>query len=123
MNDIDFDFNTILSLSFSPLNETWCLRIPIMEDGIQEGKEILQLELESTDSQVFILCQKTTVNILEVCYNGELRLSDGFDENQGRVEICFDGVWGTVCHNSWDNVDAHVVCHQLGLNSGSMLAL
>ena len=30
------------------------------------------------------------------------------------MEICFNGVWGTVCDNDWSTVDANVVCSQLG---------
>ena len=51
-----------------------------------------------------------------VCTNGEVRLAGGND-TEGRVEICFNGVWGTVCHDLWDNNDARVVCRQLGLPS------
>ena len=47
--------------------------------------------------------------------NGEVRLSDGADSSQGRVEICIGGVWGTICDYSWDDLDALVVCRQLGL--------
>ena len=43
-----------------------------------------------------------------------MRLADGLIDNEGRVEVCVNGVWGTVCDQGWDKTDAHVVCQQLG---------
>lgn len=49
-----------------------------------------------------------------ICENGDIRLENGANDMEGRVEICFGGRYGTVCDDNWDEVDAGVVCRQLG---------
>ena len=42
---------------------------------------------------------------------------------EGRVEVCVNNEWKTVCDNGFGNVDAKVVCRQLGYSSTGMLFL
>ena len=56
-----------------------------------------------------------TFNILVTsCPSTNIRLVGGGDINEGRVEICIHGAWGTVCNDLWGVQDAMVVCNQLG---------
>ena len=57
----------------------------------------------------------------QICSEGEVRLADGRIENEGRVEICLNEQWGTVCSNwlwgfYWSSEEARVTCRQLGFN-------
>ena len=62
----------------------------------------------------------------ECATEGDVRLAGGNGENEGRVEVCLAGEWGTICDRGWGVNDATVICRQLGLvnsTTGKQFAL
>ena len=43
-----------------------------------------------------------------------MRLADGEWMNSGRIELFYNGTWGTICDDGFDENDAYVVCGILG---------
>ena len=56
------------------------------------------------------------------CTNGDLRLDNGTTGNLfGRVEMCYNNVWGTVCQDNFGPQEAVVACRQLGFSDAGEL--
>jgi len=61
------------------------------------------------------------VNVSKACRNGDIRLVDGASNLEGRVQICDNTTWGTVC-GLWGTADANVACGQLGFSRSGQLS-
>ena len=53
------------------------------------------------------------------CTHGNLRIPARIDDttglsSEGRLEVCVNGVWGTICDTRFGRLDAQVACNQLG---------
>lgn len=68
----------------------------------------------------FILYVYVVSTVSKVCSHGSVRLVDGRTNYTGRLEICINGVWGTVCNdNQWRRYgNARIACRQMNLPGG-----
>ncbi|XP_060068079.1 uncharacterized protein LOC132548250 [Ylistrum balloti] len=68
------------------------------------------------DFEVEIICERPPSTTLPK--QGDLRLKNGKDAFEGRVEIYRENSWLSICQNSWGEVESRVACKQLGFNGG-----
>ena len=85
-----------------------------------DGSEVSLLECPisylspaiSSPNDAVVVCQAQSTEISN-CSDGDIGLVNGTNKLEGRLEICVNNVWGTVCSQGFTADDAEVVCNQL----------
>ncbi|GIL55410.1 hypothetical protein Vafri_10969 [Volvox africanus] len=86
---------------------------PESSSGIRSSLTSVTPSFSGSSQSVFLPQQ-----IGAACKDGQLRLMDGLNSWSGRVEICKNSTWGTICDIGWTWDDARVACRQLGYTAG-----
>ena len=73
------------------------------------------MRYENTNDTRLQYVLRTGINVLDVL----LRLAGSDLPYEGRLEVYYNGVWGTVCDDYFDDTDAAVACYSLGFGSAN----
>ena len=52
--------------------------------------------------------------------DGEVRIVGNPSSKIGRVEVCVNRTWGTICDSTWNEAAASVICKQQGYSPYGM---
>ena len=70
-----------------------------------------------------LFCMTVEDPIVADCLDGDIRLVGGSTNEEGNVQVCLYGAWGSVCYHSFGVNDARVACAQLGFQRAGITML
>ena len=116
--------HTFILASYLSLFLVGAIATSLSSFGVGSGEIHLDDLMCTGEEESLLDCPNTMIHnclhiedagvICQGCVAGHIRLSNGFRTSEGRVEVCRNNVWGTICDIAWGQEDATVVCRQLG---------
>ena len=98
------------SVSNTFLSDIQCTGV---EDNLLQCMSAMSPVCSQHRTDAGVVCQASTTHTSN-CLHGDVRLIDGSNALEGRVEVCINNAWGTVCDKSFSENEAKVICNQLG---------
>ena len=68
---------------------------------------------------VGVFCKEENIT---VCASGDVRLAGSLGDNEGRVEVCVNNQWGTICDDSWSVTSTALTCKLLNKFGGELIS-
>ena len=65
---------------------------------------------------------KHPIESTSYCEEGSVHLVNGSSAEAGRLEVCSNNIWGSVCGDGFSATDAYVICRQIGLGQSGIFA-
>ena len=83
---------------------------------------LFYVDVETSNNLVYSMSTSLCIYVAHVyffvpeasCSDGQIRLIEGYTENNGRVEICSNQRWETLNYNTWTSYNTMVACFELG---------
>ena len=97
--------------------------IPVAFNGYCHDGRTLGIKCEGKGIIVGKCTNLTQIHFTESCSDGRARVRGSFSEMVGRIEVCIQETWRTICSDQWKEEDARVLCHQLGFSVYGLLYL
>jgi hypothetical protein len=104
-------------------------RTPIFDNVTCTGSESRLSQCSTSEFEEFSSeCTNSSdraagVRCYQVCYDGSVRLAGGDNRAEGRVEVCSNNTWRTVCDVGWDASDAGPTCNSAGFYWGGEVVI